>query len=216
MKQYEAVIQVLEENGGFGTFSYLYENVLKVPGCEWKTKTPFASIRRIVQDERFFFRIKPGLWALKSYKGKLPAHMIRQGKVKSKESEQFNHTYYQGIIVELGKFKDFRTFVPAQDKGKKFLGQRRLDEMADTTVMPLFTYKHIVDRTKSIDVIWFNGRGLPDTIFEVEHSTDIKNSLSKFVELQDFRTRMFIVADERRQREFGRILEYQVFAPVKR
>ena len=60
MKQYEAVTKVMEENGGFATLGCLYQNVLKVPNCEWKTKTRFASIRRIVQDERFFFKIKPG------------------------------------------------------------------------------------------------------------------------------------------------------------
>ncbi len=54
MKQHEAVIQVMKKNGGYATLGYLYKNALKVPGVIWKTKTPFASIRRIVQDERFF------------------------------------------------------------------------------------------------------------------------------------------------------------------
>jgi hypothetical protein len=61
MKQYEAVIKIMEENGGYATLGFLYQNVMKVPGVEWRTKTSFASIRRIVQDERFFFKIKPGL-----------------------------------------------------------------------------------------------------------------------------------------------------------
>ena len=49
MMQYEAVVRVMEESGGYATLGHLYEHVLDVPGCEWKTKTPFASIRRIVQ-----------------------------------------------------------------------------------------------------------------------------------------------------------------------
>lgn len=57
MKQHEAVIKIMEQNGGFATLGYLNQTVLKVPNVEWKTKTPFASIRRIVQDERFFFKI---------------------------------------------------------------------------------------------------------------------------------------------------------------
>ena len=65
MKQYEQVIAVMEENGGWATLGFLYH---KVDTSEWKTKTPFATIRRIVQDERFFFKIKAGLWALKSHK----------------------------------------------------------------------------------------------------------------------------------------------------
>ena len=31
MKQYEAVIKVMEENGGYATLGHLYQNVLKVP-----------------------------------------------------------------------------------------------------------------------------------------------------------------------------------------
>jgi len=44
MRQYEAVIRVMEEKGGYATLGYLYQNALKVRGCEWSTKTPFASI----------------------------------------------------------------------------------------------------------------------------------------------------------------------------
>ena len=58
MKQHEAVIQVMKENGGFATLGYLYQNVLKIKDCIWETKTPFATIRRIVQDDRFFFKNK--------------------------------------------------------------------------------------------------------------------------------------------------------------
>jgi len=40
MKQYEAVIKVMEQNGGFATLGCLNQKVLKMPGVEWKTKTP--------------------------------------------------------------------------------------------------------------------------------------------------------------------------------
>ena len=36
MKQYEAVIKTMEENDGFTTLGYLYQNVLKIKDCEWK------------------------------------------------------------------------------------------------------------------------------------------------------------------------------------
>ena len=68
MKQHEEVIKIMEENGGWATLGFLYHHV---DTSEWKTKTPFATIRRIVQDERFFFKIKAGLWALKSHKEQL-------------------------------------------------------------------------------------------------------------------------------------------------
>lgn len=58
MNQREAVISVMVEMGGFATLSQLY---LKVDVRDWKTKTPFATIRGIVQNEKYFFKIKPGL-----------------------------------------------------------------------------------------------------------------------------------------------------------
>ena len=72
MNQREAVIFVMKENGGYATLGHLYEHALKVAGVEWKTKTPFASIRRIVQNDKYFFKIKPGLWALNEFKDKIP------------------------------------------------------------------------------------------------------------------------------------------------
>ncbi len=66
MKQHEAVIEIMTANGGYATLGHLYSEALKVPGVKWNTKTPFASIRRIVQDGRFFFKIRPGLAELAS------------------------------------------------------------------------------------------------------------------------------------------------------
>jgi hypothetical protein len=43
---------------------------------------------------------------------------------------------------------------------------------------------------------------MPHSFFEVEHSTDVQNSLLKFHDLQDFHARMVIVADDRRRAEF--------------
>ena len=43
---------------------------------------------------------------------------------------------------------------------------------------------------------------MPTHFYEVEHTTDIKNSLSKFYELQDFFSSFYIVANGRREMEF--------------
>lgn len=43
---------------------------------------------------------------------------------------------------------------------------------------------------------------MPHSFFEIEHSTDIQNSLLKFNDLQDFAARMIIVADGKRYHEF--------------
>jgi len=56
---------------------------------------------------------------------------------------------------------------------------------------------------------------MPNVLFEVEHSTDIQNSLLKFLELQDFNTNFFIVADKVRKVEYTGKLELNAFVPIK-
>jgi len=159
-----------------------------------ENKTPFASIRRIVQDTRFFFKIKPGLWALKNFKDKLPQNILQTKDQPKAKQEEYSHVYYQGLLVELGNFKRYKTFVPKQDKNKSFLG-RKLSDVATIAEIYNFSYDRIIKKARTVDVIWFNCRNMPTSLFEVEHSTDINNSLLKFVELQDFYTDFYIVAD---------------------
>lgn len=214
MKQYEAVIKIMEQNGGFATLGYLNQKVLKVHGVEWKTKTPFASIRRIVQDERFFFKIKPGLWALLSRKNNLPLDIQPIETLPKQEQEIFNHSYYQGLLVEIGNLKKFQTFVPSQDKNKQFLG-KTLGEIISQIDFYQFGYDNIVRKSRTIDVCWFNIRKMPDTFFEVEYSTDIQNSLIKFTELQDYNAKFFIVSDKARKKEYDYKLGLRAFDSIK-
>lgn len=218
MYQYDAVIQAMEQLGGYAPLGQLYQIALKVPGVKWGTKTPCATIRRIVQERKEFFKIRSGLWALENYKHKLPEPLRvgKETKAKSKEVELFDHTYYQGLLLQIGNLRNYITYVPAQDKNRKFLGKEKLDEFASTTKIFEFTYPFIVNSSRTIDVIWFNQSQLPKAIFEVEHSTDIKNSLIKFVELQDFRTEMKIVANEYRRAQFSKVLTSRAFESIKK
>ena len=212
MKQHEAVIEVMRSRRGFATLGQLYEEVLKVPGVEWKTKTPFASIRRIVQDPRFFFKIRPGLWALNEFKGKLPFEMEGGAKGRARGNE-FSHTYYQGLLVEIGNLRRLGTFVPNQDKNKTFL-DRPLSTVTTVHRFYPFTYGHLVSKAQTIDVTWFNDRKLPQSFFEVEHSTDFYNSLLKFVDFVDFKVDFRIVADQARFREYQFKAEQSAFREI--
>lgn len=208
-------MKVMMENGGFATLGFLNQNVLKIEDCEWKTKTPFASIRRIVQDERFFFKIRPGLWALKSHRNKLPEELLPTSAQAKAKREEYSHTYYQGLVAELGNFKKYKTFVPNQDKNKLYLG-KRLCEVTALPDMLKFGYEHIIAVAKTIDVTWFNERQMPANLFEIEHSTPINNSLLKFVELQDFHANFYIVADNARRTEFQKKLSQAAFSPINK
>ena len=65
---------------------------------------------------------------------------------------------------------------------KKFL-EKKLCEITTEPELPDFTYEVIRNRAKTVDVIWFNERRMPFRFYEVEHPTNITNSLDKFYEL---------------------------------
>lgn len=204
------VIETLRNEGGYATLRRLNEIV---DFSTWKTKTPEASIRRIVQESRHIFRIQPGLWALEEMRDVVMKEFdLTIGNNRSEE--EFSHGYYQGLLIEIGKFRKQKTYIPAQDKNRKFLGHP-LSEITDTMDLPDFSYDTLKRKARTIDVIWFNERIMPSSFYEVEHTTDIKNSLSKFYELQDFNAGFYIVADTSRKREFDDKISVSMFEPIK-
>jgi hypothetical protein len=219
MKQNEAVIATLENLGGVATLGQLNQEVFKIVDCQWKTKTPFASIRRIVQLDKKIFKIKPGLYGLVKMKEEIEKKGIvieTEKNFDSKEFQEFNHSYYQGLLLIVGKLKGFSTFVPNQDKNKKFFDARKLGEISTIDKLPNYTFESLVQRSSTIDVIWFNERNLPHSFFEVEHSTDIQNSLLKFNDLQDFYSRMVIVADSKKKTDYLNKIKYSSFKELSR
>lgn len=194
MTQEAQVIETMRNEGGYATLRRLNEIV---DFSTWKTKTPEATVRRIVQQSNHIFRIQAGLWALEEMREDvLHKFELKIGDIKSEET--FSHTYFQGLLVEIGKYYNQLTYIPAQDKNRKFLGQP-LSEVSNMIELPKFTYEQIMRKAKTVDVIWFNERQMPASFYEIEHTTDIKNSLSKFYELQDFYAKFFIVADSHRK-----------------
>lgn len=196
MKQYEQVIDAMRKRGGYATLGYLNQNV---DVSKWGTRTPYASIRRIVQDDRYFFKISPGLWALKEFKDEVLKRIDLPDTPQS--NEIFSHTYFQGLLVEIGNLRGFDTYIPPQDKNNLFL-ENKLGSISTVDKIFDFTYPEIIRRARTVDVIWFNERSLPDSFFEVEHSTDFINSFTKFHDLQDFYSKFFILSSHQRRPEF--------------
>jgi hypothetical protein len=207
MNQREAVVEAMRANGGYATLGHLYKAALQIPGVAWETKTPFKSINRIVQDLRYFFRIRPGLWALLEAKNRLPADL---GERRKPESE---HTYYQGLLVELGNLWEMRTFVPKQDRRKPFLGKPLGGLVTVEDIYP-FTYPEIVRRGAAVDVIWFNDQRFPTEFMEVEHTTSMHDAFLKFVMFGAFHSKFRVVGPEARKNEFASKLAHPSFASV--
>lgn len=208
--QEKQVIEALRKEGGYATLRRLNE-ILDF--STWKTLTPHASIRRIVQLSKDIFRIQPGLWALEEVREDvLKKFNIKIGDKRSEE--QFSHSYYQGLLIEIGRFRNHKTYIPPQDQHHLFL-EKELGEMADFDLIPPFTYSDLLRKARTVDVIWFNERTMPSHFYEVEHTTDIKGSLSKFYELQDFYSSFYIVASQHREPEFKDKLNASIFSPIK-
>jgi hypothetical protein len=207
MNQREAVVEAMRANGGYATLGHLYKEALKIPGVKWETKTPFKSINRIVQDPKYFFRIRPGLWALLEAKNKLP------GDLTKKPNPESDHTYYQGLLVELGNLRKHETFVPKQDRGKEFLG-KPLGSLVTVEDIYQFTFPDVVQRAAGVDVIWFNERKFPLEFIEVENTTDMNGAFLKFVLFDAFYAKFRVVAPAARKREFESKLAHPSFLSV--
>lgn len=217
MTQAQAVIETIEALGGIATLTQINQKIFEIKDCKWGTKTPFASISRIVRHTKGIYPIKQGLYALESHRKQLEQDGIIVQTEKNKDSEEvktFNHAYYQGVLLEIGKMRHLLTFVSDQDKNKKFL-QTPLGEIRTFSSIPHYSYPTIVKRSSTIDVIWFNSHQLPHSFFEIEHSTDIQNSLLKYNDLRDFYVRMFIVAEEKRRQEYLKKLSYDAFDTLR-
>lgn len=209
--QAQQVIDTLRKIGGYATLGDLYH---LVDTKSWATKTPNESIRRIVQQSGEIFKIQPGLWALEECR----EEVMRKFDIEPQEEksvERFTHGYYQGLIIEIGNMKHYTTYVPAQDQNRKFI-EKPLKDICSTIHISAFSYKELTDRARTVDVIWFNERNMPDTFFEVEHSTDIQNSITKFCDLQDFNSRFLIVAPQNRKEQFDKVISRTAFKDVKK
>ena len=209
--QAQQVIDTLRKIGGYATLGDLYH---LVDTKSWATKTPNESIRRIVQQSGEIFKIQPGLWALEECR----EEVMRKFDIEPQEEksvERFTHGYYQGLIIEIGNMKHYTTYVPAQDQNRKFI-EKPLKDICSTIHIPAFSYKELTDRARTVDVIWFNERNMPDTFFEVEHSTDIQNSITRFCDLQDFNSRFLIVAPQNRKEQFDKVISRTAFKDVKK
>ena len=208
--QAQQVIDTLRKTGGYATLGDLYH---LVDTTLWATKTPNESIRRIVQQSNEIFKIQPGLWALEECREEVLRRFDIQ-PTEEKSIEQFTHGYYQGLIIEIGNMKHYMTYVPTQDQNRKFL-EKPLKDICSTIHIPNFSYDCLTDRAKTVDVIWFNKRKMPNSFFEVEHSTDIQNSVTKFCDLQDFHSRFIIIAPQKRKEQFDKVMSRTAFKDVK-
>ena len=207
--QRNQVIDVMEKLNGVATLGTLYK---KVDVSGWGTKTPDDTIRRIVQEKKYFSNIKLGLWGLNTHR-EMFEHLIA-GDEPTKKKTESEHYYYQGLLLELGNIQGYQTFSPDQDKNKDFLGNTLGETRTLEKIYP-FGYAETIRRARTVDVIWFNRRNMLHSVFEVEHSTDFTNGLSKYIALQDFHTEFYVVASPNKEAQFKNKISRDEYLPIK-
>lgn len=218
MVQWMQVVSALRELGGIATLSQLNRFLLSPGGyaVEWATKTPEATVRRIVRNTPDHIRVlKPGLYCLQELSGTYSNDydLPSEGDVPSDVADR-NHWYYQGLLTEIGNDRGYRTYVPAQDRNRTFVNQN-LGDICHITTLPEFGYRSFLRKARTVDVIWFNLREMPSRLFEVEFSTDMLNSLTKFNELRDFHAHFTIVAPPHRLSHFTDRIELDTFREIR-
>lgn len=206
----EAIEQVMLHNGYFAPLKLLYREIWKYKD---KSKivgiTPDNTIQERVQRDERFTKIGLGVWALTAYLDKLPKEIEPRTKEGQKERM---HANIQGMLLEVGNYRDFETYT----NDKKWTFQNKtLGSLATLQSVPIFTYEPIIKNSVSFaDVIWFNNRGFPNSIFEVEQSTDFRDAFVKFMELQDFMTIFYCVSSEDRKIKFEKEISKVAFKPI--
>lgn len=202
----DAIEKVMLENGYYSPLQLIYKEFEK--HRPFSGLTPLNTIQAIVQRDKRFTRIGFGVYALTEYLQKLPR--VIEPKTQA-EKMGHKHTEIQGMIIEIGNMKGFDTYTP--DKSKIFVN-KELGNIATIKECPGFTYEKIIQSVKFCDVIWFNPRGFPERLFEVEDSTDFRGSLVKFTELQDFKASFNLVAPSERKTKYDREVSKSAFKSI--
>jgi len=187
----EAIEKVMLNNGYFAPLKLIYKEIWKYKDIsKIKGKTPDNTIQEEVQRKEKFTRIGLGVYALTDYLDKLPKD--EQPKSEQKKIER-KHSIIQGMLLEIGNNKKDVSDTYTNDKSWIFQG-KKLGNLSTIENIPYFTYEDIINNSaRFIDVIWFNKRRFPFSFFEVEHSTDFRDALTKFCELQDFYAKFYCV-----------------------
>lgn len=209
----DAIEQVLLHNGYVAPLKLIYIEIWKYKNKDAvKGKTPDFTIQAILQRDKRYTRVGLGIYALTEFLDKLPKVIQVESKATVQEKR---HASIQGMLLEIGNSR--REVHQTYTNDKKWIFQNKpLSALATLKIVPLFTYPHIIEHSvKFIDVIWFNKRGFPCKVFEVENSTDFRDALVKFAEMQDFKTSFVCVALEGRKEKFERELRKSAFSEIR-
>jgi hypothetical protein len=212
----DAIEQIMLKNGYIAPLKLLYKEIWSYKDkFSVKGKTPHMTIQERVQRDERFTKIGLGVYALTD-----KISLLKKQEVPKTETEKVKtrHGEIQGMLLEIGNSR--KDVKETYTSDKKFIFQNKtLGSLATIQNVPIFTYEKIVKKSATFaDVIWFNGeedRLFPSHIFEVENSTDFRDALLKFLEMQYFLTDFICVSPLERKTKFDTETDRVAFKPIR-
>ena len=204
MTKVEAIIKLMEDNGGTATWDIIYSNIEKYYPAVKEMKEWQAGIRgvlyREIKNNRNFKKIGFGIFALKEYEEEKVEAIKEKSPVRM-------HSFIEGICLELGNFEQFDTYTP--DPTATFKDNILLGSLRTMNSLPPFTYQEIIEMVKRIDVVWFNKKGFkfPKRAFEIVDSIGtLGDALARTYQLVEFDLDFHIIGSKENKEKFkGRI-----------
>lgn len=205
MTKVEAIAHVMSDNGGVATLSDIYREMERYYPAVKAAHDWEAGVRgvlyREIRNGRRFKKIGLSIYALQDYE--------EEKKPKDKDKVRM-HSYIEGICLELGNLKRYKTYTA--DPTALYRDNLQLGKFTTIDTVPPFTYDEIVTEVKRIDVVWFNSKGLlfPQRVFEVVDSIGtLDGAFNRSLQLNNFRTEFYIVAPERHRQKFEQTIRLE-------
>lgn len=225
----DAIASVIENNNGIATTRQILDQISNFRPLTGKT--PEATILSELGRSRRFAKIGVGVWALAEHKNDfvetnntlfqkdidIVSESIQRNNINNKEIElsaERLHGQIQGMLLEIGNVNGFRTYTPNKNATFNNKPLKNLSTLGD---IPNFTYERIIRAVRYIDVLWFTNDKEPFPVFawEVENSTNFRDGLIKFTELNFFKTHFYFLAPENKINKFQEEISRPLFKEIK-
>lgn len=211
MTKVDAIECVLRDNGGSASLPVIYNNIEKYYPTAKNSACWEAGIRGVLYRElnngSRFKKVGLSIYALSDYQAE---HIIKKDKCRM-------HSLMEGICLEIGNTNKYQTYTA--DPSMLYRDNTYLRDISTIKEIPPFTYQEIIHSAKLIDVLWFSTHCLafPLYAFEIVDSISTLNAaINRCLQLQNFRTKFWIVAPEIHHQKFEQTMAMSVYEPFKK
>lgn len=220
IKSWSAVIRdIIESNGGQASLHTLYQQAKEhrnLPTGDWQKTLRGVLYRQVRKGE--YVRVGLGVFARPQQAQNQTATAYQQAAqgqsfLNYLKQQSDTHSAIQGMLIEIGNHLGYLTYT--SDKNRTFDG-KPLVSLCQLSEIPPFAYPELVDVARNRDVLWFSNtrHPFPKYIYDVENTTDFRNSMQQMYQLQDFDARFVLVADTQRRAQFQRNLQCEPFVKI--